>query len=135
MSLNCSGCSFIGECPHLSIQFNSELGIKRSKSFATSGGVTLSCFPHTKQVGIVISGRSFAILCLIALLARDKILKTYDIEAISSNVDNTVKDEALSALDVLGFSRRQTQRVIDTILRDNPTMNIENLIKQALKKL
>lgn len=66
---------------------------------------------------------------------RDKILKTYDMDAISSDIDNTVKDEALSALDILGFSRKQTQRVIDLILRDNPTMNIENLIKQALKKL
>ncbi len=66
---------------------------------------------------------------------RDKILKTYDMETISSNIDNTVKDEALSALDVLGFSRKQTQRVIDVILRDNPTLELENLIKQALKNL
>ena len=66
---------------------------------------------------------------------RDKILKTYDIEAISPDISNTVRDEALSALDVLGFSRKQTQRVVDTILRDNPAMDIENLIKQALKNL
>ena len=66
---------------------------------------------------------------------RDKILKTYDVEEISSGIDNTAKDEALSALDILGFSRKQTQRVIDTILRDNPAMDIENLIKQALKNL
>ncbi len=66
---------------------------------------------------------------------RDKILKTYDVEEISSGIDNTAKDEALSALDILGFSRKQTQRVVDTILRDNPAMDIENLIKQALKNL
>ncbi len=66
---------------------------------------------------------------------RDKIIKTYDIEAISSNIDNTIKDEALSALDVLGFSRKQTQRVVDNILRDNTDLDIENLIKQALKNL
>jgi Holliday junction DNA helicase RuvA len=66
---------------------------------------------------------------------RDKILKTYDMEAISSNINNTTKDEALSALDVLGFSRKQTERVVDMILRDNSNLDVENLIKQALKKL
>ncbi len=66
---------------------------------------------------------------------RDKILKTYEIETISPSSDNTVKNEALSALDVLGFSRKQTQRIIDTILRENPAINVENLIKQALKNL
>ncbi|HIP49667.1 MAG TPA: Holliday junction branch migration protein RuvA [Lutibacter sp.] len=66
---------------------------------------------------------------------RDKIIKTYDIEAISTSIDNTAREEALSALDVLGFSRKQTQRIIDNILRDEPAMTIENLIKQALKNL
>jgi len=66
---------------------------------------------------------------------RDKILKTYDMDAISPNLSNTTKDEALSALDVLGFSRKQTERVIDMVLRDNNNLNVENLIKQALKKL
>ena len=66
---------------------------------------------------------------------RDKILKTYEIEAISPSSNNTVKDEALSALDVLGFSRKQTQRIIDGIMRENPVIDVENLIKQALKNL
>ena len=66
---------------------------------------------------------------------RDKIIKTYDIEAISTSIGNTAREEALSALDVLGFSRKQTQRIIDNILRDEPAMTIENLIKQALKNL
>jgi len=66
---------------------------------------------------------------------RDKILKTYDMETISSTTSNTTKDEALSALDVLGFSRKQTERVIDMILRDHTNLDVENLIKLALKKL
>ncbi len=64
---------------------------------------------------------------------RDKIIKTYDIDTISTSIDNTAREEALSALDVLGFSRKQTQRIIDRVLRDEPTISIENLIKQALK--
>ena len=66
---------------------------------------------------------------------RDKILKTFDMEAISTSPNNTTRDEALSALDVLGFSRKQTERVIDMVLRDNANLDVENLIKQALKKL
>ena len=64
---------------------------------------------------------------------RDKIIKTYDVDTISTSIDNTAREEALSALDVLGFSRKQTQRIIDRVLRDEPTISIENLIKQALK--
>ena len=66
---------------------------------------------------------------------RDKIIKTYDLEQISSQTNNTIKDEALSALDVLGFSRKQTERIIDMVLRDTQDLDVENLIKQALKKL
>lgn len=66
---------------------------------------------------------------------RDKILKTYELETISSTASNTTKDEALSALDVLGFSRKQTERIVDMVLRDHANLDVENLIKQALKKL
>jgi Holliday junction DNA helicase RuvA len=66
---------------------------------------------------------------------RDKILKTYDIDVISTSIGNTAREEALSALDVLGFSRKQTQRIIDNIVRDNPNFGLEELIKQALKNL
>ena len=66
---------------------------------------------------------------------RDKILKTIDIETISGPSDNTIREESLSALDVLGFARKQTERIIDQILSDNPNQNVESLIKQALKKL
>jgi Holliday junction DNA helicase RuvA len=66
---------------------------------------------------------------------RDKIIKTYDIDDISSIPNNTVRDESLSALDVLGFSRKQTERIIDKILRDTPDLNVQQLIKQALKNI
>ena len=66
---------------------------------------------------------------------RDKIIKTYDIDDISTLADNTAREESLSALDVLGFARKQSERIIDKILRDTPDMNVQNLIKQALKNL
>jgi len=66
---------------------------------------------------------------------RDKILKTVDIETISTDSNNTIREESLSALDVLGFSRKQTERVVDILLKENPKFDVETLIKQALKNL
>lgn len=66
---------------------------------------------------------------------QDKILKTVDIDTISQELDNSIREESLSALDVLGFSRKQTERVIDNILKEQPSLDVEGLIKQALKNL
>jgi Holliday junction DNA helicase RuvA len=48
---------------------------------------------------------------------------------------NTNKDEALSALEVLGFNKKMAEKVIDQIIVQFPDETVENLIKQALKKL
>ncbi len=66
---------------------------------------------------------------------KDKIIKTYGIDDVSVSQSNTNKDEALSALDVLGFTAKQSERVVDRILKEDGTMSVENLIKQALKNL
>ena len=66
---------------------------------------------------------------------KDKILKVYDIDENSALKSNTNKDEALSALEVLGFSKKQSERVIDKILSQQPNANVETIIKQALKNL
>ena len=66
---------------------------------------------------------------------KDKVLKTYDIEETSSTLDNSVKDEALSALEVLGFVKRQAEKVVASILKETPDLSVEKLIKLALKKL
>jgi holliday junction DNA helicase RuvA len=66
---------------------------------------------------------------------KDKILKIYDIDEVSVSKDNTIKNEALSALEVLGFVKKQAERVVDKILISQPDANVETLIKQALKNL
>jgi Holliday junction DNA helicase RuvA len=48
---------------------------------------------------------------------------------------NTNKDEALSALEVLGFARKAAEKVVDKIVRENPEASVETIIKQALKNL
>jgi len=66
---------------------------------------------------------------------KDKILKTFDIDEVSVNRNNTNKEEALSALEVLGFNRKQSDRVVAGILKESPDETVEQLIKKALKNL
>ncbi len=66
---------------------------------------------------------------------KDKILKVYDIDEVSLGKNNTSKEEALSALEVLGFVRKQSERIIDKIITNNPEANVETIIKEALKNL
>jgi len=66
---------------------------------------------------------------------KDKILKVYDIDDVSVSQNNTTKDEALSALEVLGFNKKQSERVIDRFMASQPSANVETIIKEALKSL
>ena len=66
---------------------------------------------------------------------RDKVLKVYDIDELSLSANNTNKDEALSALEVLGFARKQAERVVDKVLSQDSSLSVENIIKLALKNL
>ncbi len=66
---------------------------------------------------------------------KDKVLKIYDIDEVSVSKGNTNKDEALSALEVLGFVKKQAERVIDKIIMSQPDATVETIIKQALKNL
>ncbi|MBJ2173739.1 Holliday junction branch migration protein RuvA [Aureibaculum sp. A20] len=66
---------------------------------------------------------------------RDKIVKTYEISEDSAFSHNTIRDEALSALEVLGFSRKQVEKIVQKIIQEAPNTSLENIIKQALKIL
>lgn len=66
---------------------------------------------------------------------KDKVLKIYDIDEVSVSKGNTNKDEALSALEVLGFVRKQAERVVEKIVIAQPDATVETIIKQALKNL
>ena len=52
-----------------------------------------------------------------------------------SNSPLRVKDEALSALVTLGFTRNSVDKTLDTLLKTSPSASVEDLIKQALKAL
>lgn len=66
---------------------------------------------------------------------KDKVLKVYDLNEVSISQDNTNKDEALSALEVLGFNRKLAEKSVEKIVKENPDATIETIIKQALKNL
>lgn len=66
---------------------------------------------------------------------KDKVLKIYNIDEVSIYKGNGNKDEALSALEVLGFVRKQAERVVEKIVLAQPDANVETIIKQALKNL
>lgn len=66
---------------------------------------------------------------------RDKISKTYAVDEVSASLNNTNKNEALSALEVLGFPKKQAEKVLDKILLTDSLLSVEQLIKQALKNL
>jgi len=66
---------------------------------------------------------------------KDKILKTFSLSEDFEVQNNTIKDEALSALEVLGYSRRQSEKTIQKIILENPDSSLENIIKFALKNL
>ena len=71
----------------------------------------------------------------IILDLKDKIGKNIDISGISIPKHNTNREEALSALEVLGFLRKQSIKVVDKFLKNEPGLTVEELIKSALKVL
>jgi len=66
---------------------------------------------------------------------KEKVLKLYDLDEVSMSQNNTNRDEALSALEVLGFVRKTSERVVEKIIKDAPESSVEFIIKQALKNL
>ena len=65
---------------------------------------------------------------------KDKILSGLD-DSQEISIGNTSKEETLKALEVLGFSRKSSEKVIDKILRENPDLAVEEIIKAALANM
>ncbi len=65
----------------------------------------------------------------------DKLGKEPIDQKIFAEPNNTIKDEALSALVMLGFAKNNAQKVVDKIISTEPAIKVEELIKKALKML
>ena len=62
-------------------------------------------------------------------------IKSQDGLLSSVEVDNEVKQEAVSALTMLGFAAAASGKVVDKILKEDPNASVEEVIKMALKML
>jgi len=67
---------------------------------------------------------------------RDKVQRfNVSEQNISTFANNKVKEESLSALEVLGISKKMSEKIADRILKQNPDLRVEDLVKQILKNI
>jgi len=66
---------------------------------------------------------------------KDKLGKQSGTGEIFAFTNNTKRDEALSALVMLGFGRSAVLKVLDRITREEKNLTVEDMIKRALKSL
>ncbi|MCB0635494.1 MAG: Holliday junction branch migration protein RuvA [Lewinella sp.] len=93
-------------------------------------GEDLTTFKRVKGIGPKTAKR-------IIIDLKDKVLKDGgEISLPTTAQDNTIREEALSALVALGFSRPQVQRALNRILRNDTAIeSSEKLIKKVLAEL
>ena len=70
----------------------------------------------------------------IILDLKDKIAKLSLNINSSSSLYNTIREEALSALTMLGFSKNSIEKYIDKELQEDGSVEVEELVKRVLKK-
>ncbi|MHC5200716.1 Holliday junction branch migration protein RuvA [Myroides sp. LJL119] len=66
---------------------------------------------------------------------QEKVIKLYNIDEVLPTINNTNIDEALLALEVLGFTRKVSEKVVAKIVKQDPQASVEVIIKLALKNL
>ncbi|MFP4023873.1 MAG: Holliday junction branch migration protein RuvA [Thiohalospira sp.] len=66
---------------------------------------------------------------------RDKVGKIDSQEQIIDTLNNTIKDEALSALVMLGFPKVKVDKLINNILKEKQGLTVEDLVKESLKRI
>jgi Holliday junction DNA helicase RuvA len=66
---------------------------------------------------------------------KDKLGKQSGSVEIFAFADNTKREEALSALVMLGFAKSAVFKVLDKIVREEKNLTVEDMIKRSLKNL
>ena len=66
---------------------------------------------------------------------KDKLGKQAGSGEIFAFSDNTNREEALSALVMLGFAKSAVSKILDKIVREEKNLTVEDMIKRALKNL
>ena len=83
------------------------------------------------EVGVIqsIKGIGSKTAQRLILELKDKLNLIQNEDSIDSIHSNSVK-EAISALEVLGYSNKQTSKVVNQIFNQNPGIDVESLIKR-----
>lgn len=91
-------------------------------------GSNVNALKNVKGIGLKTAQRIIVDL-------KDKISKTGVSDELFSGTYNTIKDESLSALIMLGFPKNISEKIVDKILAENNKISVEGLIKEALKSM
>ncbi len=119
--------SVSGVGPATAIMMLSSLNPDEIASAIVSGNVEL--LKTVKGIGIKTAQR-------IIIDLKDKLDKMADsTQQILISSDNTLRNEALSALVMLGFVKKDAEKAVSKIILDNPDATVEHVIKTALKRL
>ena len=66
---------------------------------------------------------------------KDKFGKLPETGQFLLSPDNSIRNESLSALVMLGFAKKDAEKIVLKIVQEQPGATVENVIKQALKRL
>lgn len=112
---------------------------------ANTACVMLSSMTVNEIAGAIMTGNENAIKSVkgiglktaqrVIIELKDKVAGVGYAEEANYGVSSTIKEEALSALVMLGFVKAQAAKVIDKIVAQGGVTDVEGLIKQALKQL
>lgn len=113
---------------------------------ASTARIMLSSLSPSQLQSVIINGDAKTIQSIkgigaktaqrIILDLREKMIKLGGVEEISNNDTNINKQEALSALEVLGYPQKIAENVVQKIIsKANDNLSVEEIIKQALKLL
>jgi|TARA_B110000438_G_scaffold49528_1_gene50047 holliday junction DNA helicase RuvA len=120
--------SISGVGPSTSIMILSSLSsLELQEAIVSSDVMTIK---SVKGIGLKTAER-------IILELKDKITKTLNQDDSSKFLierDNTIKNEALSALSSLGISKNVVNNHIDRVLENNNNISLEDLIREVLKR-
>ncbi|MCL4856070.1 MAG: Holliday junction branch migration protein RuvA, partial [Flavobacteriales bacterium] len=108
------------------IMILSSLSPDETKAAIISGNV--NTLKGVKGIGLKTAER-------IIIDLRDKVGKNEGTELFSISSNNTIKEEALSALVMLGFSKMPAEKALTKIMTESPNLTVEELIKRTLKSL
>ncbi len=104
----------------------SSLSIKELKNAILTGNVNI--LKSIKGIGLKTAQRLIIDL-------KDKIVKSGSETDIFADQSNTKREEALSALVMLGFNKLAVEKNLDKMIHEEEDLSVEGMIKLALKRL